>query len=222
MVFDIIFVDVFIIFYEYIYFGKVIDYFICYYYNDILVNNIRKAMKRIIVSISAILLMSFLTSYSQVTPEDNATEQEEHINAYHAGIFTGFTTNNKNNETSFTLGLDYEYRMLMTDYYLGLGLLIEGVFANNKESLIGIPIYFHPVGGLKIYIAPGFIFGVEPIESATGETKNNTKSVSNFLFRFGAGYDFHLGMFSISPGVAIDIVRGQTSYVYGLTFGLGL
>ena len=179
-------------------------------------------MKKITFCTIALAMIMYGISMGQVTPEDEAEGSSEHISVYHGGLFTGFTTNTKHKTTDFTVGIDYEYRMMMTDYYMGIGFFVEGVFAEHKESLFGVPIFFHPIGGWKIYIAPGVIFGDVPVESANGTITEETKSESNFLMRFGTSYDFHLGMFSISPGLALDLVKGQTSIVYGLTFGLGL
>lgn len=158
-------------------------------------------------------LVLFITSNVRANEaEGHSDGNEHHANAHHAAVFAGLTTSSIDTEhahTDFSLGLDYEYRLSFLDRLLGIGAFAEVVFSEPTEYLLGIPFALHPIGGLKALIAPGIaIAKVEEIET-------------RFLLRLGAAYDFHIGIFSITPTVNLDIIESHLSLVYGLAFGVG-
>jgi len=162
----------------------------------------------------------------------DATEEEHHTHSNHLAIFSGLTSNMKHEHTDFSLGLDYEYRLPMWHDLIGIGLFGEVVFAEHTEYLAGIPIFLHPVGGLKFWAAPGLLM-MEVADHTTEEhlfhkSNNNelfadgesTTIEQEFLIRIGFGYDFHVKNVSISPALSADIINGHLSLVYGIYFGI--
>lgn len=130
---------------------------------------------------------------------------------HHTAIFIGATNNQHAGHTDFTLGTDYEYRLPFANHQFGTGFFGEIVFADHKETIIGVPLIFHPTSALKFLAGAGLIFA----EDHHGESE------SHFLTRLGTGYDFHLGNFSLSPTFNADFVDGHTSLVYGISIGTG-
>jgi hypothetical protein len=72
---------------------------------------------------------------------------------------------------------------------------------------VGVPFYFHPYLGFRFILAPG-------IGRKHGENL--------FFFRVGAGYEFEIGRWSVSPEVNVDWADdGETALVYGFNVGYG-
>jgi hypothetical protein len=105
--------------------------------------------------------------------------------------------------TEASIGLDYEYRL---SRLWGIGFLFDYVGGDARASVAGVPVYLHPVGGLKLLAAPG-------LEHHEGENE--------FLVRLGLGYEFEVGRWAITPGANVDFVDGEETYVYGLYIGRG-
>jgi hypothetical protein len=60
--------------------------------------------------------------------------------------------------------------------------------------------------------------GLQKSDEGGGTDENATY----FLFRIGAGYDFHLGeSFGLVPLVSLDFVNNEKVWVYGLAFTYG-
>jgi hypothetical protein len=100
------------------------------------------------------------------------------------------------------LGTEYEYRFYQR---LGIGALVELATGDVRDVVVLAPLTFHPFGGLALKAAPG-------AEITDGETE--------FAFRLGIGYEFPAGPISIAPEFNADLVRGDWTYVYGLSFGV--
>lgn len=184
-------------------------------------------------------LILFIFSCNElISQEENLEEQEkEHkISNYHFSIFNGFTSNFEHKTDDYTLGIDYEQRLLFLDRMFGIGLIIEGVFAEHKENILAIPITAHlGFADLKLFLAPGVIFGEKTVETFSShlnklkkeailkeEIITKTESYRNFLFRLGVGYDFHYNIFGITPTLAFDFYNGVMSIIWGVSLGLSL
>ncbi len=121
---------------------------------------------------------------------------------HHAALFLGATTGS--GHTNFTTGLDYEYRFHPT---WGIGLLGDVAWSNPAHTIVGLPIFVHPVDGWKVFAAPG-------MSIVSGHSHYNT--------RVGTGYDFHLDdAWSLGPAAAVDIGESAPHWVYGVSLGLG-
>jgi len=132
----------------------------------------------------------------------------DHHHKHHFGLFLGGATRfeeHHDNETGFTIGLDYEYKPLPK---WGVGALVEGVaFGDNHRDLaFAFPVSFHPIEPLKLAAGPGF------------ETSG---SHTEFMVRVSAAYGFEIGKFTLSPEIAVDFVEGAQTLVFGFSIGRG-
>ena len=71
--------------------------------------------------------------------------------------------------------------------------------------MVATPLTLHPWRGLRLIAGPGVeVRRDEPAE---------------FLFRFGVGYLFHVGQFSVGPEFNVDVVEAHPTFVASLAFG---
>jgi len=108
-------------------------------------------------------------------------------------------------EESFSLGLEYEYRA--TELW-GVGIAAEWLSDDDmvrNASLVGL-FSLHPIGGLRVFGGPGVEF---------------TDKKDKFLFRAGAGYEFHIAEhWFIAPEGFIDLIEtGERTYVFAFALG---
>ena len=145
--------------------------------------------------------------------ENHSTEHLYHH--HHTALFLGAATNIDIHHSAFTFGAEYEFRFIKQ---LGIGVFGELITGEEKETVIGIPIVLHPMGGLKLIAAPLLVFISEhnPIEP-----KSEIVSHTETGFRACAMYDIHLGKYTVSPDFSADFINGHTTLVYGVAFGIG-
>lgn len=140
---------------------------------------------------------------AQVHSKHNDGHHEDgHHSKWHVAVFNGATTNFDYSHTDYTIGADVEYRF--HDKF-GLGLGIEHIAASHPETVVAIPLFFHPYKGLKLIAAPIAV---------------NYSGNTHYGARLGAGYDFHVGKLSVGPLVALDMTN-TTAVVYGVSIGMG-
>jgi hypothetical protein len=172
-----------------------------------------------ISSLLAIICVVFLSSNIQAkessavhhdfTGDSHSAHKAHHLHRNHLALFTGATTNFEHESTDFTIGVDYEYRV--NDMF-GIGLLGEIVYAEHKETIVGVPFFIHMKNApLKIVLAPGVIMAED----------HHHHKYEKFLFRGGLGYDIHMGDYSVTPTLNADVVDGDVSLAYGIAFGVG-
>jgi len=158
------------------------------------------------------LFLSNTCIYAQLQEEGSKQESQNHSSKHHIALFNGATTNFSHESTSYTIGLDYEYRI---SKLLGIGLLGEVILADSEEFLTGVAVCAHPFKGTKLIAAPLVVFSEEHHSEG-----HEIKKESSFAFRIGAGYDFHVGKLSLGPTVDFDF--GKTEALnYGLSIGFG-
>ncbi len=191
-------------------------------------------IKKAMLIFAAMIFMNINLLAGEHENSEEAEHNEEHHGNHHLAAFLGLTSNFEEEETNFSAGLDYEFRLPFADRLFGIGLFGEYVFAEESEILAGIPINIHPWKELLVFAAPGLAFVPKATEeSVVDEGKNihnntlgeeaaaDTEKESKFLARVGIGYEFETRSFSIAPVVAADFVDGNVSLVYGLSFGIG-
>jgi hypothetical protein len=181
------------------------------------------------------LLISFssFTLAEEQNYTDHSNEDSHHVHSNHIAIFAGLTSNLEHEHTDFSLGLDYEHRLPRWHNLLGIGIFGEIVFAEHTEYIVGVPVFLHPGGGLKFWLAPGLLM-METVADIPREhfilKENNNRLLADsesssigqeFLIRLGVGYDFHIKNISISPAMSADIINGHLALVYGIYFGIG-
>lgn len=185
------------------------------------------------VAVKLLLLGSVDAVAQEADPEAGRAPHgaEEHHAGYHPNhiaLFVGASTRTGEapeggSRTGFTIGLDYERRLTSV---IGLGLLVDYVPGEiGRAVLLAVPLYLRPVGGLGLTLAPGVEFEeeeAEELETRSSETEDAHTS-TNFAFRLGAFYSFPLtSMFSLVPQFNADFISGgDTTLVYGLSFGFG-
>lgn len=120
---------------------------------------------------------------------------------HHLGVGAGLVHQEEPSKTSFTLGAEYECR---TNAFLGIGAFGSHVFSDPSFTLIGLPqLLIHPLGG-DFYVAasPIMMFG-----DAYG---------THFGARLSTRLPLPLGLFILVPSFAVDFIRGQRNYWFGL------
>ncbi len=188
----------------------------------------KKSSLLIVMTMFSVILFAQHDDHNDAYNEkDNHQDQlhsEHTAHKNHIALFSGATTNLDHESTAYSLGLDYEYRM---GKLFGVGLMGEIVFAKSKEFIIGVPVFIHPVKGLKCTISPIAIIAEEHLEvdphsdphyeDSHGESVNKD---AQFGARIGLAYDFHIWKFSVGPAVSFDVANTQ-ALVYGVNIGLG-
>lgn len=93
-------------------------------------------------------------------------------------------------------------------------------FSGEGELILGIPVFFHPVNGFKLGVAPIGINAEVHHDNYHGESVNDVEKEWNMGARFNLAYSVHLGKISAGPSASLDITN-TIAVVYGLTFGVG-
>ncbi len=194
-----------------------------------------KILMRMIFQISLALFIFISTSaFSQhydkehsETHNSQSSEHGAHYHKNHIGIFTGGTSEFGNdNDTNFTLGVDYVRRFTETGF-LGVGVFGEVMFADHTKYLLGVPLYLYPAKHLWLRAGPGLeIFEVD--QSHSGSQSNKARSVGSkegtntkFLLRAGLGYDYEIRGFTLGPCISFDFIDSETFLVWGVNIGMG-
>ncbi|MEM7517281.1 MAG: hypothetical protein AAF368_10200 [Planctomycetota bacterium] len=121
---------------------------------------------------------------------------------HHISVLTGSTS--EDNESAFTVGVDYEYRR---SEYLGLGTVVEHAFEDiDATTLLAVA---------DLHLTPQFIV-------QTGPGVEFIDSESEFVYRLGVLYEFEFLSYTVSPQLHYDWVSGEDAIIVGLAFGVGL
>lgn len=164
--------------------------------------------------IIALILFLFISNKA-IKAQDHGHEDSHHSNN-HLAVFLGSTYSTDAEHSSFTVGLDYEYRLPILHNKLGIGIFGEVILEEHHNAYaFGIPVFFHPIGGLKLFAAPA----LEAAKYAEGTEEE--KWHSHFGVRVGVAYDFHVGKISISPTFAYDYINEHGFIITGVSFGIG-
>ena len=146
-----------------------------------------------------VLFLSAFEVFAEQIPEDAFKLELETphkvYHKHHAG----------HKQTGFTYGLEYEYS---PKERWGIGALGEAIAfsGNHRDLAFAFPVSYYPSEAFKLSAGPGF------------ESDGDRRSL---LFRFSAGYHIEIGKFTLSPEIALDLVDGSKTVVYGFTLGRG-
>lgn len=149
-----------------------------------------------------------------------AFAQEEGSSEFHRHHFGGLLAGSHNTEKNgLTVGGDYEYRFVRKFGVMATGEYVGGGF---REDLFAFTAVVHPWKGLKLQAGPGFERELNRKEAEIAEGETLTNSANRALFRIGGGYDIEVGKhMTIGPDFAVDILKGEKVFVYGITIGFG-
>ncbi|MEP7195730.1 MAG: hypothetical protein ABI851_04375 [Saprospiraceae bacterium] len=172
-----------------------------------------KSIKRFFyVSLHFLSSILFSLSFAQ---ERHSLEQEDNHQGHHSNhlaLFAGATSNLSHNHNSFTLGLEYEYSIIKQ---FGIGIFAENLFGEEEEFVFGLPLVWHPIGGLKIIGAPLLEVGrIEDIDHPGSKVWHKEWGV-----RIGSAYDFHIGHIVFGPSCQLDFIHDNSTLVYGMVVG---
>jgi hypothetical protein len=163
----------------------------------------------------ALIMMVFLPFYlfGQIGSTGRENKYEQHFHYNHVAIFGGASSVFETNKTHLTLGADY-IRYFSPESDFAAGAYTEAIFTHHTEWLLGIVIFYGLTEHFWLRAGPGIEILQEDLECGCG-----TKSKTEFLFRIGAGYSIHLGVFSVDPSMDIDFLRSTTTLVWGVNVG---
>ena len=131
-------------------------------------------------------------------------------------LFVGGVTETDESATGPGVGLEYN-RRLSSRWSIGVEAIELSTNDVSRSWLVVVPVYFHLTEGLGVKAGPG-LEGSKDRPEDGGESESTTK----FAVRLGAGYEFELGRrFTVTPEVNADLIGGNVTWVYGLSFGLG-
>ncbi|MFZ5926346.1 MAG: hypothetical protein ACOYX1_02755 [Acidobacteriota bacterium] len=148
--------------------------------------------------------------------ESEGSENEE-IHRHHFAVLAGGSHNTEKNGA--TIGVDYEYR-----FHHRLGALASFEYAGGdfREDVYIFTATWHPWKGLRLIAGPGFDRELKRKEETGHPVEAEHHSKYRGLFRTGASWEFHLKEhFTIGPEIAVDILKGEKVFVYGINFGWG-
>ena len=141
--------------------------------------------------------------------EEHGEEHGEHFHANHVALFIGSTEaeehHGEKGDRDFTLGVDYERRV---SPLFGFGGMFDWVVEGRREWLLGPIGFLHPYKGLKFFAAPCY-----------QRVREGEKD--DFVFRIGAGWDFEIGKYALTPELIYDFASEQNFFVFGVSIGRG-
>ena len=109
-----------------------------------------------------------------------------------------------NNQTSFAIGAEYEYRVKPL---YGIGAQANYIFSSAAFTVVSAPIFFlHPLEG------DWYISGAPVFYLASGTTKAG--------LRFTTRMPLNIEVLTLVPTLGIDIISGGPNYIFGLAFGI--
>lgn len=121
---------------------------------------------------------------------------------HHLSVVIGGTHIPHEDETAFTLGVDYEYRLNQT---LGLGFVAEHAFGPISSTTLLAVADIHILGGLAIQAGPGVEF---------------VNDESFFVTRLGALYELEIGEhLTVSPQLHYDLSGHENAIVFAIAIG---
>ena len=125
---------------------------------------------------------------------------------HHLSLVLGGTHINAADETEFTFGVDYEYRI---STLIGVGAVVEHAVGDIDATTLLAVADIHLWRGLAMQIGPGVEFVDEGEETETFA-----------IGRIGVLYEVEFGEgFTVSPQFHYDISSGEDAIVFGLSFG---
>jgi len=154
--------------------------------------------------ISLLFLIAILSTFSVNTTLAEEASEHSYAHKHDGAVFLGNTQDGSNNGSS--LGVVYHYRFHQN---FSIGSFLEYAGGDFEHWVLGVPLNIYPHKGWILQLAPGIEY----------EDEDNH---SEFLVRTGIGYAFKIDdKYAITPEFNIDFVNGDTTFVYGVSLGMG-
>jgi len=154
-----------------------------------------------------------LPSLGMAQESDSEPGERERRNAVE--LFVGGVTETEESASGFGFGIEYN-RRFSRRWSIGVEAIELSTTDVTRNWLVVFPVYFHVTEGLGVKAGPGIEGSKEESEDGGG-----TESTTQFALRLGAGYEFELGeRFTLTPEINADLIGGNVTWVYGVSFGL--
>lgn len=145
--------------------------------------------------------------------QESDEEEKERLNSIE--LFFGFVTETAESASGGGIGIEYK-RRIAPRWSVGIEAIELSTTDVSRSWLVVVPAYFNVVGSLGVKAGLGIEGSSEKPED-DGESETTTE----FLIRFGAGWEFELGRrLVLTPEANLDLVGGSATLVYGASFGL--
>jgi hypothetical protein len=128
----------------------------------------------------------------------------------------GASTHANNNETGFTLGLDYVRQFSPRWAAVGYTEQVSG--DSERDIILAVGALFYPMRRLGLVVAPGVEFATKSVEHH-GEVEKEDET--ELLLRFSAAYGFPVGQASLGPVVFGDWAGNRWTIGYGIGMSTG-
>jgi hypothetical protein len=157
--------------------------------------------------------LTLVPAVGRAQESDGEPEERERRNSVE--LFVGGVTETEESASGFGFGIEYN-RRLSRRWSIGVEAIELSTTDVTRNWLIVFPVYFHLTEGLGVKAGPGLEGSKEKPEDG-GESESTTQ----FALRLGAGYEFELGeRFTLTPEINADLIGGNVTWVYGVSFGL--
>jgi len=148
-----------------------------------------------------LLLFILFVIHSQL----KAGGDDHNAHPHHLSIFTGYSSDFKNHH-GYKLGIEYEYKI---NSWMGVGGMMDFTGADFEIFAISAGVDFSPIRKVPFFVG-----------TALG-AKNEKKDKWKPFVRGVAGYDFHIGKFSLGPVVMHDFYNARKNILsVGIGFGI--
>jgi hypothetical protein len=150
-------------------------------------------------------------------PAQHERSAGEEIHRHHFAVLGAGSHNTK--KDGATIGADYEYRLHQR---LGALASFEYVGGDFREDVFAFTAAWHPWKGLRLIAGPGFDRELKRHEETAHGEETGHHQTYRGLFRTGASWEFHVKEhFTVGPEIAVDILKGEKVFVYGINLGWG-
>ena len=154
-----------------------------------------------------LILVVFSLSAGSLAAEESAEHSGHHAIPHHwvAGV-AGYALERKREKDEETLAIGVEYGYRFSQKW-GIGAVFETLGEDVvRDTALVAPVSFHPGAGWRLFAGPGVEF---------------TDKHNDWMFRWGAGYEFELtDNWTLAPEFVYDVIEsGKRTYVLALALG---
>jgi len=159
-----------------------------------------------------IVIIVTVITVNQVVAEELHTGSEHEFHRHHAALIIS-NTQNDDNDTGLTVGVDYAYRIKP---WLGLGGVVEYAGGDFEHLLLLAGASIHPYKNWVLLAAGGAEIHKEHDDYDVDTPKRE------WVIRTGVAYQFPVSdSWTIAPEFNVDFSEHQTLFVYGIAIGFG-